>query len=56
MSSSCKYFFFWFCLTEEFNVFWVLRVGNIPIPCAVCVSCKYTVIGGIPVIWISFCC
>ena len=47
MSSSCDYFFFWFCLTEEFNIVWVLGVGNIPVPCAVCVPCKDSVIGGV---------
>ena len=54
MSSSCDYFFFWFCLPKEFNIVWVLRVGDIPVPCTMCVPCENTVVGSIPMIWVSF--
>ena len=54
MSSSCDHFYFWFCLTEEFNVVWVLWVGDVPIPCIMLVPWKYASVGGIPIFcWLA---
>ena len=56
MSSSCNYFFFWFCLTEEFNVVWVLWVADVPISGTVLASWYYAAAVGIPLmVWFSYC-
>ena len=56
MSSSCNYFFFWFCLTEEFDVVWVLRVADVPISGTVLASWYCAAAIGIPLMgWFSYC-
>ena len=56
MSSSCNYFFFWFCLTEGFNVVWVLWIADVPISGTVLASWYYVAAVGVPLVgWLSFC-